>query len=74
MQAAGDLLELLEHAIEPARGLGQAVGQLLLVRWHDRRGGAQLQPERHKSLLSAVVQVALDPAARLVAGGHDPGA
>ena len=35
-------------------------------------GVAQRQPDRDQPLLRAVVQVALDPAALLVAGGDDP--
>ena len=42
------------------------------VRRHRRLAGAHLQQHRDQPLLDAVVQVPLDPPARLVAGGHDP--
>ena len=34
---------------------------------------SQHDPERHEPLLGAVVQIALEPPALLVAGPHDPG-
>jgi hypothetical protein len=39
---------------------------------HRRAGHAKLQHERDQPLLSAIVQVPLDPPTRLVGGGDDP--
>ena len=62
------------------QGAGEAVGdpvqlppELGLGGRHGRLRGPQVKHQGDQPLLGAVVQVALDPPAGLVAGGHDPG-
>jgi hypothetical protein len=68
VDAAGGLAQLLQRA----GGLGDSTVELRAQ--FGRRGlrRAQLQREGDEALLSAVVQVPLDPAARMVAGRDDP--
>ena len=62
-----------------SEGLSQAVGDLSKLRprlgelgRHRGLSSAKVQHQRHQPLLDAVVQIAFDPAAGLVAGGDDP--
>ena len=66
MDAAGELAQLGQRGRQSLR---QVVDRRILQP-HPQH--AQLQRERDELLLGAVVQVALDPAARRVAGLHDP--
>ena len=72
MEAAGDLAQLLQHAGHLRDHALQPLSQLASPGRHVRLRGPQLQGKRDQPLLGAVVQVALDPPARLVGGGHDP--
>ena len=70
--AAGQLAQLLDRVAELRDGLVE------LLRLAARRGEppldvAQGESDRHEALLGAVVEVSLQPAPLLVAGGHDPG-
>ena len=74
-----------DRGVDAARDLAQLVGDVLqafrelcgdarqLVR-RSPRHRACAEAERDQPLLDSVVQIALDPAARLVGGGHDPSA
>ena len=59
----------------PVASLDQRVQlrrQLAGLGWYRRLRRAQPQRQRDQPLLGAVVQVAFDPAAGVVGGGHDP--
>ena len=73
MQALGEDPDLLEHALEVA---GDLVQPRLDLGWQrePHAHGPQVEAEGEDPLLDPVVEVAFDPATRLVAGGHDPGA
>ena len=58
--------------VRPSATLASCALQLGQLGRHRRLGGAQIQHQRHQPLLGTVVQVAFDPPAGLVAGGHDP--
>jgi hypothetical protein len=60
------LLELLDRGVEQLRRL--------CVGLRRRAGEPERQRERDEMLLGAVVEVALDPAARRVPRGDQPGA
>ena len=66
MDAARELAQLRQRARQPLR---QLVDRRVL---QPRLEHPQVQRERDELLLRAVVQVALDPAPRGVAGRHDP--
>ncbi len=72
MQAAGDLAHLLEQPDHLADCALQPPFQLPGSRRDRCPRLPQLQGEGDQPLLDAIVQVAPDAAARLVAGGHDP--
>ena len=72
MDAAGDLPQLFQHARQPVGDARQLRGRARRAGRYRRLGAAQIQLERDQALLDAVVQIALDPAARLVGGGDDP--
>src|SRR5262249_57551658 len=71
MEAAGELSYLLEDRLDlPRHPLEPLVGAPQFGR--DRRlQGLKVEAERDQPLLGAVVQVALDPPPRLVAGRDD---
>jgi hypothetical protein len=69
VDAAGQLAQLFERALQP---LGELVDERPGVRVVDARlEQPQLEGERDELLLRAVVQVALDAAARLVGRRDD---
>ncbi len=72
MQAVGDLAQLVQDAVQPGGYFVQLVHVLPCSRRCGCLRGAQVKGEGDQALLGAVVQVALDAAARLVGGGHDP--
>src|SRR5207249_3457001 len=64
--------QLVEHArvsLDDARKLRPELAE---VRRHRRLGRADLERKRDESLLSPVVEVALDPPPSRVGGGNDP--
>ena len=71
VDAARDLAQLVQRAGHPGDGAVKLRGELGELRRHGRLCPAQLQRQRDEPLLGSVVQVPLDPAARLVGGGHD---
>jgi hypothetical protein len=73
VDAARQLPQLLQGAGEAVGHPGQLGPQLGPLGRHRRLGGPQIKHQRDQPLLGAIVQVALDPPARLVAGGHDAG-
>ena len=84
MRSAGDQAELGQHrGMDPARELAQLVGGEPQLLAHARRAARgvglerglehlEVEPDREQAVLGAVVEVALEPAARLVGGGDDP--
>ena len=68
VQPARDLAQLLQARVELARGVVEQVGRGLGMRGQPRAGEAQLEHDGDEALLGAVVEVALEPAALLVAG------
>ena len=74
VQAAGDLAQVRQAGVELPRGLRQQVRHGLGTPLQRRAGHAQLQGDADQPRLRAVVQVALEPAALVVAGLHEPGA
>ena len=73
MDAAGEVAQFLEGGGQPVDDATELGRQLAGGGWHRRLRGTQLQRQRDQVLLGAVVEVALDPAAGGVGGGHDPG-
>ena len=72
MQAAGDLAQLLQARVELAGRLVEQLAGALLVGPEPRAGQPQRQRDRDEPLLRAVVEVAFEPAAGLVARAHEP--
>jgi len=72
-QAAGDLPQVAHRLGHPVHGLVERPGRLRVV-VNPPLDPPQGHAERHQALLGAVVQVALQPPALLVARAHDPGA
>jgi hypothetical protein len=72
VDAARQLAQLLKGAGQAVGDPGQLRPELGPLGRHGRLGGAEVQHQRDQPLLGAVVQVALDPPACLVTGGHDP--
>ena len=71
MDAARQLAQLAEAGLQLLLGAVEQPGQLVVrVRAHARR--PQQQRERDEARLGAVVEVALEPPPRGVAGGHEP--
>jgi hypothetical protein len=68
-----DLLQVLDRPGETLGGVGQVGPELVRTVRDHCLGGAHLEPEGHQALLRAVVEVALDAASGLVAGGDDTG-
>jgi hypothetical protein len=73
MDAARHIPQVVHHAHQALGHVGQLAPEVAEPRRDRRLGGAQRERERDKPLLSAIVQVVLDPPARLVRGGHHPG-
>ena len=73
MDAARELAQLAEAQPQLLLGLVEQAAQLALLGRADARGPQQ-QRERDQPRLCAVVEVALEPPPRGVAGGHEPGA
>ena len=71
---SGDLLQVLHHVAEALGSAGQLFPELRQFGRHHGLRGTQVQPERHETLLGAVVQVAFDAAASLVTCGDNTGA
>ena len=72
-------LEYVTHADEQPGCVfcAEAAGEVedtLVVGRGERLRAAQLQREQHQALLNAIVEIALDAAARLIRGGDQPGA
>ena len=63
-QLAGRLVQLLKRGVEQ-------LGRLLGVARDPLSRQAQVDAERHQPLLSAVVQVSLEPPPLLISGLHD---
>ena len=74
MEPACELAQLLEPGVELAGGVLEQLGRLLPVLVELRLGDTEQQRRRDEPLLGAVVQVALEPPALLVAGPDDAGA
>ncbi len=74
MDAAGEFPDLVERVGQAVREACQLLLQLGLIRRHSFLGKAELQGQRHQTLLDAVVEVAFDPAPGLVGGGDHAGA
>ena len=70
MQPAGELAQLLEAGAELVRGVVEQLG--VSGSAHPGARHPQHQRERDEPLLRAVVQVALEPPALLVAGLDEP--
>jgi hypothetical protein len=71
MQAARDLAHLVQHSVDPGGDLLQRRLDFAQVRRDGRLSPPQREPERDEPLLGPVMQIALDPAPRLVGGGDD---
>ena len=74
MDSARQLAQVVERLGEALPHLRQRSGELLVVGRGERLRAAQLQREQHQALLDAIVEIALDAAARLIRGGDQPGA
>ena len=68
MHAAREGAELFERGVELVAEAFEARGAARGITLGERRGEAELDPERDEPLLRAVVQVALDPRALLLRG------
>ncbi len=68
---ARHLAHLVKHVRDPGGDVLELRPELAELRWYIRLSPPQLEPERDEPLLGSVVQVALDPAPRLVGGGDD---
>ena len=72
MNAAGDLLQLLEHVGQTRHRLGEHAFQVIPLGWHRLLGQAKFQSQRDKPLLGSVVNIAFQAASGVVGGGHNP--
>jgi hypothetical protein len=72
MDAAGQLAQLLERLLELGARSVELAGDVRIA-LHPRAQQAQAERERDQSLLSAVVQIALEATTRRVARLDDPG-
>jgi hypothetical protein len=72
MHPARQLAELLDRDLQLGDGVGEHTLELGIALRQLTLCDAQLERQRHEPLLGPIVQVALDPATLLVAGGDDP--
>ena len=72
MDAAGEFAQFVEGGAQFAVGFGKQLAGAVGVRSELAACELERQPEREQALLCAVVEVALEPAALLVAGADDP--
>jgi hypothetical protein len=71
VDAPRDLLQILDRTGQTAGSMGDLPLERRKLGRHRGLLGAQLERQRDEPLLGAVVQVTLDPATGLVAGGDD---
>ena len=71
MDPARYLAEFGSDRAEADNGMCNLFSQFLLLRRHQRLGGAKLEAERNHLLLCAIVEVALETLPRVVRRGDD---